>query len=98
VFEVQKFADLYIISGNAAQAVIKAGYSKKYATQNTDKLLKSTNVSDYIKKNKVLDKKIRREYLRLEKIAIYYQKYGKGNVIEYRQLVLSLYQSERDLL
>lgn len=42
------FADEYIISLNATQAAIKAGYSEKYAGQNADKLLKNTNVSKYI--------------------------------------------------
>lgn len=44
----QKFADEYIVSGNASQAAIKAGYSKKYAAQNTGKLLKNTKVAEYI--------------------------------------------------
>ena len=45
----QRFADEYIISGNATQSAIIAGYSKKYAATNTDKLLKNTNISKYIK-------------------------------------------------
>lgn len=44
----QAFADYYIELGNATEAAIKAGYSQKYAAQNTDKLLKNTNVSAYI--------------------------------------------------
>lgn len=44
----QAFADYYIELGNATGAAIKAGYSQKYAAQNTDKLLKNTNVSAYI--------------------------------------------------
>ena len=44
----KRFADEYIISGNATDAAIKAGYSKKYAGQNADKLLKNTNVQKYI--------------------------------------------------
>lgn len=44
----KKFADEYIISGNAAEAAILAGYNKKYAATNTDKLLKNTNVKAYI--------------------------------------------------
>lgn len=44
----QRFADEYIISANATQAAIKAGYSQKYAAQNTDKLLKNTNIKSYI--------------------------------------------------
>ena len=44
----KRFADEYIISGNASKAAIAAGYSKKYAAQNTDKLLKNTKVKSYI--------------------------------------------------
>lgn len=44
----QRFADEYIISGNATQSAIKAGYSEKYVATNTDKLLKNTNVKTYI--------------------------------------------------
>lgn len=44
----QAFADYYIELGNATEAAIKAGYSHKYAAQNTDKLLKNTNISAYI--------------------------------------------------
>ena len=44
----KRFADYYIELGNATQAAIKAGYSKKYAGQNVDKLLKNTNLKKYI--------------------------------------------------
>lgn len=44
----QRFADEYIISGNATQSAIKAGYSKKYVATNTDKLLKNTKIKNYI--------------------------------------------------
>lgn len=44
----KRFADEYIINGNATQSAIKAGYSKKYAATNTDKLLKNTNIKNYI--------------------------------------------------
>jgi len=52
---------------------------------------------------KKLEKKLRREYQRLaenlkKEIAAYYQKYGKDNVIDYRELVKSLSQAERDML
>ncbi len=55
------------------------------------------------KKNAKFDKKMRKEYHRLEasiqkEVASYYTKYGKDNVIEYRNLVLALSPSERDLL
>lgn len=57
----QAFADYYIELGNATQAAIKAGYSKKYAAQNTDKLLKNTNIKSYIDE--------RMEQLQSERIA-----------------------------
>lgn len=44
----QRFADEYIISGNATQAAIKAGYSKKYANTNASKLLQNTTIKSYI--------------------------------------------------
>ena len=43
------FAEYYAQSGNAAQSAVKAGYSEKYAGQNADKLLKNTNIAEYIK-------------------------------------------------
>lgn len=44
----QRFADEYIISGNATEAAIKAGYSEKYANTNASKLLQNTTVKAYI--------------------------------------------------
>lgn len=44
----QRFADEYIISGNATQAAIKAGYSSKYANTNASKLLQNTAIKSYI--------------------------------------------------
>lgn len=46
----QKFADEYIISGNAAQSAVKAGYSKKTARAIGQRLLTNVNVSEYIEK------------------------------------------------
>lgn len=55
------------------------------------------------KRNAKFEKKMRKEYLRMEEqikkeIASYYAKYGKDGVIEYRKLVLSLAEKERELL
>jgi len=55
------------------------------------------------KKNAKFEKKMRKEYLRVEEqlkkeIASYYTKYGKDGVIEYRKLVQSLTEKESDLL
>ena len=44
-----KFAEEYIISGNATQAAIKAGYSKKTAYSIGDENLKKPEIKAYIK-------------------------------------------------
>lgn len=44
----KRFADEYIISGNATDAAIKAGYSSKYANTNASKLLQNTTIKSYI--------------------------------------------------
>nr|DAP00970.1 MAG TPA: Terminase small subunit [Caudoviricetes sp.] len=56
----QRFADEYIISGNATEAAIKAGYSEKYANTNASKLLQNTTVKAYIDERlkELSDKKI----------------------------------------
>lgn len=46
----KKFADEYIISGNATKAAIEAGYSKKYANTNASKLLQNTTIKEYVDK------------------------------------------------
>ena len=46
----QRFIDEYIISGNATQSAIKAGYSKKYANTNANKLLQNTTIKSAIDK------------------------------------------------
>lgn len=46
----QRFIDEYIISANATQAAIKAGYSKKYANTNANKLLQNTTIKSAIDK------------------------------------------------
>lgn len=44
----KKFADEYIISGNATQAAIKAGYSGNYAKAQSSKLLENVGIKSYI--------------------------------------------------
>ena len=46
----KKFADEYIISGNATQAAIEAGYSKKTAGQIGEQNLKKLEIKKYIDK------------------------------------------------
>ena len=57
----QRFADEYIICGNATEAAIKAGYSSKYANTNASKLLQNTTIKSY------LDERL--EELKSEKVA-----------------------------
>lgn len=66
----QRFADEYIISGNATDAAVKAGYSKKYANTNASKLLQNTTIKSYIdeklaelQSQKVADQQEVMEYL-----------------------------------
>lgn len=44
----QRFVDEYIISGNATQAAIKAGYSDKYAKSSSSKMLENVGIKSYI--------------------------------------------------
>jgi len=44
----KRFADEYIKLGNATQAAIKAGYSKKHANTNVSKLLQNTTIKSYL--------------------------------------------------
>lgn len=44
----KRFADEYIISGNATEAAIKAGYSKKTAYSIGDENLKKPEIKNYI--------------------------------------------------
>lgn len=44
----QRFCDEYLISLNATQAAVKAGYSEKYAHTNAAKLLQNTTIKEFI--------------------------------------------------
>lgn len=46
----KKFADEYIISGNATKSAIEAGYSKKTAESIGSRLLRNVKVSEHISK------------------------------------------------
>lgn len=56
----KRFAEYYAQSGNASWSAKQAGYADKFAGQNADKLLKNTNVAEYIQKliEKEQDKRI----------------------------------------
>ena len=59
----KKFADEYIISGNAYQAAINAGYSHTYANNNISKLLGNVGIKSYIdeRMQKLEDKAIAKQ-------------------------------------
>ncbi|MFT8882641.1 MAG: terminase small subunit [Liquorilactobacillus hordei] len=66
----KRFADEYILSGNATASAIKAGYSKNYAKAQSSKLLENVGIRDYIAKRikeidstKVADQKEILEFL-----------------------------------
>lgn len=44
----QTFADEYIITGNAYESAIRAGYSERYAKGNSYKLVENSGISKYI--------------------------------------------------
>ena len=78
------FADFYIELGNATQAAIKAGYSKKYANTNVTKLLQNTTISTYIEQ--------RMEELKSERIA------NQQEVLEYLTAVMRGQVEDEQLL
>ena len=46
----KRFCDEYLVSLNATQAAIRAGYTEKYAHTNVTKLLRNTTIQQYIEK------------------------------------------------
>lgn len=46
----QRFCDEYLVSLNATQAAIRAGYSPHYANTNASKLLRITTIKDFLQK------------------------------------------------
>ncbi|WP_457775752.1 terminase small subunit [Streptococcus uberis] len=80
----KRFADEYIISGNATESAIKAGYSKKYANTNASKLLQNTTVKNYLDERlKILDS---------EKIA------DQKEVLQYLSAVMRGEHKEKTLI
>ena len=80
----KRFADEYIISGNATESAIKAGYSKKYANTNASKLLQNTTIKKYIDERlKILDS---------EKIA------SQKEVLQYLSAVMRGEHREKTLI
>ena len=67
----KRFADEYIISGNAYQSAIKAGYSENYSKGNINKLLENVGVKSYIQERlkEIDDKKIADQKEVLERLT-----------------------------
>lgn len=66
----QAFADEYIITGNAYQSALKAGYKENYAKNAQEKLVeKGGKVSEYIK-NKLKEVQTKRHLTMEEALAI----------------------------
>ena len=51
----KKFADEYIISGNAMKSAVEAGYSEKYAKSQSHKLLENVGIKSYIDERLALE-------------------------------------------
>lgn len=80
----QRFADEYIITGNATKSALKAGYSSKYTNTNANKLLQNTTISKYIQE--------RLAVLESEKIAT------QDEVLKYLTSVMRGEQTEKTLV
>lgn len=79
------FADEYLITGNATESAIKAGYSKKTARQQGARLLTYANVKEYlgVRMEELQDEKI----LKQKEILILLSEIGRGDAKEYQPVV-----------
>lgn len=79
------FADEYIISGNATQSAIKAGYSEKTARSQGQRLLTNVDIKNYIE--------YRLEIIQNEKILtqteilVMLSEIARGNIPEIKEVV-----------
>lgn len=80
----KRFADEYIISGNAMDSAIKVGYSENYAKAQSHKLLENVGIKNYIDERlKILDS---------EKIA------DQKEVLQYLSAVMRGEHKEKTLI
>lgn len=79
----QRFADEYIISGNAYKSAVEAGYSGNYAKAQSSKLLENVGIKSYIEK--------RMEEINSEKIA------DQSEVLQYLTSIMRGEQKEQTL-
>ncbi|MBL1125785.1 terminase small subunit [Streptococcus suis] len=79
----KRFADEYIITGNAYKSAIEAGYSKKYAKARSSELLENIGIKSYIAE--------RMQQLESEKVAT------QAEVLSYLTSVMRGEQTEQTL-
>lgn len=80
----KRFADEYIITGNAMESAIEAGYSENYAKAQSHKLLENVGIKNYIDERlKILDS---------EKIA------DQKEVLQYLSAVMRGEHKEKTLI
>lgn len=80
------FADEYIITGNAYESAIKAGYSERYAKGNSYKLVENSGISKYIAE--------RMEKIQSEKIMSQEEVMEKLTSIARREVAKGIYKSK----
>lgn len=72
----KRFCDEYLLSLNATQAAIAAGYKEKYAHTNANKLLQNTTIKEFISKR--LDEKKKNTIATQDEILEYFTKVMRG--------------------
>lgn len=80
------FADEYIITGNAEQSAIKAGYSESYARGQSYKLLANVGIKEYIDQRvqEIQNDKI----LTQTEILVMLSEIAKGEIHELKEVVI----------
>lgn len=79
------FADEYIITGNATQSAIKAGYSEKTAEQQGSRLLSYAKVKNYIEGQ--LEMLQNEKILTQTEILVMLSEIARGNIPEIKEVV-----------
>ncbi|HEL1929679.1 TPA: terminase small subunit [Streptococcus suis] len=83
----QRFADEYIICGNATEAAIKAGYSERTARSQGNRLLTNVDIDEYIKNRlvEIQDEKI----LTQQQVLILLSEIASGLIPEVQVVTVS---------
>lgn len=89
----RRFADEYIIHGNAHKACIEAGYSQTYAKTNSHKLLENTRIRSYIDER--LDKLKSEKVMQQQEILELYTAIARGEL--YSKTLIGLGQGYQEI-